>query len=306
MTITVTVSDGIQSANQEFSIKVTEETKKLVITTANVSTPENVAKVITLTASQRGVNFSIAGGRNQAKFSLSGNTLTFEATSFKNPGDNTYQVNIKATKGNDTTEKTLTVTVEASTRFGVGASRAAVAVRMAAQAVRKESKTASKVLLFKVGKTLMGRLSHIRHKDKQKSSSSTNGFVNGIQVSFADSQCCAYIEFFSSSGLPFFSSFLRERNAILKTISTFSAILISLLLMANVNANAKNTDQEAQKIIAEQLKATFNQTTFKNFSRAPMQGWWQAEISNEVIYFSPKEALALIIIVFCRYPTIKA
>jgi hypothetical protein len=46
-------------------------------------------KVITLTASQRGVNFSITGGRNQAKFSLSGNTLTFEATSFKNPGDNT-------------------------------------------------------------------------------------------------------------------------------------------------------------------------------------------------------------------------
>ena len=76
-----------------------------------------------------------------------------------------------------------------------------------------------------------------------------------------------------------------------KTISTFSAILISLLLMTDVNANAKNTDQEAQKIIAEQLKATFNQTTFKNFSRAPMQGWWQAEISNEVIYFSPKEAL---------------
>jgi hypothetical protein len=123
----------------------------------------------------------------QAKFSLSGNTLTFEATSFKNPGDNTYQVNIKATKGNDTTEKTLTVTVEASTRAGVGASRA-VAIRMAAQAVRKESKTASKVLLFKVGKTLMGRLSHIRHKDKQKSSSSANGFVSGIQVSFADSQ----------------------------------------------------------------------------------------------------------------------
>jgi hypothetical protein len=59
---------------------------------------------------------------------------------------------------------------------------------MAAQAVRKESKTASKALLFKVGKTLMGRLSHIRHKDKQKSRSSANGFVSGIQVSFADSQ----------------------------------------------------------------------------------------------------------------------
>ena len=200
MTITVTVSDGIQSVNQEFSIKVTEETKELVITTANVSTPENVAKVITLTASQRGVNFSITGGRNQAKFSLSGNTLTFEATSFKNPGDNTYQVNIKATKGNDTTEKTLTVTVEASTRAGVGAR--AVAIRMAAQAVRKESKTASKVLLFKVGKTLMGRLSHIRHKDKQKSSSSANGFVSGIQVSFADSQTNSLINHvLSANGL---------------------------------------------------------------------------------------------------------
>jgi hypothetical protein len=34
----------------------------------------------------------------------------------------------------------------------------------------------------------MGRLSHIRHKNKQKSSFSANGFVNGIQVSFADSQ----------------------------------------------------------------------------------------------------------------------
>jgi hypothetical protein len=33
---------------------------------------------------------------------------------------------------------------------------------------------------------LPGRLSHIRHKNKQKSSFSANGFVNGIQVSFTD------------------------------------------------------------------------------------------------------------------------
>ncbi len=73
---------------------------------------------------------------------------------------------------------------------------------MAAQAVRKESKTASKVLLFKVGKTLMGRLSHIRHKDKQKSSSSANGFVSGIQVSFADSQTNSLINHvLSANGL---------------------------------------------------------------------------------------------------------
>jgi hypothetical protein len=46
-------------------------------------------------------------------------------------------------------------------------------------AVRKESKSASKLLLSKVGKTLMGRLSYIRHKNKQESSFSANGFVNG-------------------------------------------------------------------------------------------------------------------------------
>ncbi|SEH98543.1 [weak similarity to] outer membraneautotransporter_ [Bathymodiolus azoricus thioautotrophic gill symbiont] len=99
MTITVTVSDGIQSANQEFSIKVTEKTK-------------------------------------------------------------------------DTTVEEPVVT---------------------AQAVRKESKSASKLLLSKVGRTLMGRLSHIRHKNKQKSSFSANDFVNGIQVSFADSQTNSFI-----------------------------------------------------------------------------------------------------------------
>jgi hypothetical protein len=34
----------------------------------------------------------------------------------------------------------------------------------------------------------MGRLSYIRHKNKQESSFSANDFVNGIQVSFTDSQ----------------------------------------------------------------------------------------------------------------------
>jgi hypothetical protein len=48
-------------------------------------------------------------------------------------------------------------------------------------------------LLSKVGKTLMGRLSYIRHQNQQKSSFSTNGFVNGIQVSFADSQTNSFI-----------------------------------------------------------------------------------------------------------------
>jgi hypothetical protein len=55
---------------------------------------------------------------------------------------------------------------------------------------RKESTAAGQFLAFKVGRTLMGRLSHIRlshirhkknkKKDKEESSFSANGFVNGI------------------------------------------------------------------------------------------------------------------------------
>lgn len=53
----------------------------------------------------------------------------------------------------------------------------------------------------------------------------------------------------------------------------------------------QDTSKEAQKIVAEQLKATFKQTTFTNFGIAPIDGWYQAEISNQVVYFSPKQEL---------------
>lgn len=55
-----------------------------------------------------------------------------------------------------------------------------------AQAVRKESKAASKTLLSRASKTVMGRLSYLRHKQNKKSGFNANGFVNGIQVSFID------------------------------------------------------------------------------------------------------------------------
>jgi hypothetical protein len=45
----------------------------------------------------------------------------------------------------------------------------------------------------------MGRLSHIRHKNKQKSSFSANDFVNGIQVSLSP---IAVMERLVSSSLP--------------------------------------------------------------------------------------------------------
>jgi hypothetical protein len=99
-----------------------------------------------------------------------------------------------------------------------------------AQAVRKESKSAGKLILrdlrlnsvlfapaplllpittlafVQVSQRstlrLMGRLSYIRHKNKQESSFGANGFVNGIQVSFADSQTNSFINHvLSANGL---------------------------------------------------------------------------------------------------------
>jgi hypothetical protein len=61
----------------------------LRLTTANVSTLEKTDKVIDLTANKSGVSFSITGNDTDGnKFSLSGATLTFKATDFKDQGDN--------------------------------------------------------------------------------------------------------------------------------------------------------------------------------------------------------------------------
>jgi hypothetical protein len=50
-------------------------------------------------------------GLDANKFTLVDNKLTFEAPAFNDRTDATYRVNIKATKGNETAEKILAVTV---------------------------------------------------------------------------------------------------------------------------------------------------------------------------------------------------
>lgn len=65
-----------------------------------------------------------------------------------------------------------------------------------------------------------------------------------------------------------------------------SAILIFaffILMTAIIPAKA---DTPAD-FIANQLKATFQNTTFTNIGTTTVDGIWQAEISNEVVYFSP-------------------
>jgi hypothetical protein len=55
MTITVTVSDGVQHTRKDFTIKVIalEDEGELVITTTDVATPENADKMIVLTVNSQ-------------------------------------------------------------------------------------------------------------------------------------------------------------------------------------------------------------------------------------------------------------
>ncbi|CAC9655810.1 hypothetical protein, partial [uncultured Gammaproteobacteria bacterium] len=118
MTITVTVSDGVQHTRKDFTIKVIEALEdegELVITTTDVATPENADKVIVLTVNRSDisdVSFAITGGADKAKFSLSGNTLTFAAIDFEARSDHAYSVIITASEaGKSSVSKTITVTV---------------------------------------------------------------------------------------------------------------------------------------------------------------------------------------------------
>ncbi|SHN93831.1 hypothetical protein BCLUESOX_1072, partial [bacterium endosymbiont of Bathymodiolus sp. 5 South] len=192
---------------------------KFHITTADAfSTPENTNKVITLATNNKDPLmynvFEIIDGEDANKFTLKGDELTFKATAFKARNNATYRVNIRATKVEnniinffvEAVEKTLTVTVINPNTVNTNAAKLPSVeddnTKVTARAVRKESKTASKTLLAKTGKTLRARLSHIRHKNQQKSSFSANGFVSGIQVSFADSQTNSFINrVLSANGL---------------------------------------------------------------------------------------------------------
>jgi protein-disulfide isomerase len=68
-------------------------------------------------------------------------------------------------------------------------------------------------------------------------------------------------------------------------------LLFLLALLPSEKATAQSVNQDVQNLIAKQLKATFKQTTFTNLESAPIDGWYQAEISNQVVYFSPTQAL---------------
>jgi thiol:disulfide interchange protein DsbC len=59
----------------------------------------------------------------------------------------------------------------------------------------------------------------------------------------------------------------------------------------SVNQAVQAVNQKVQNLIKKQFKATFKQTTFTNLEPAPVNFWYQAEVGNQVVYFSPTQAL---------------
>ncbi len=88
-----------------------------------------------------------------------------------------------------------------------------------------------------------------------------------------------------------------SKNKIKSTLKLKEALIAVILFFtfATITSfDAKAEKQTAQQqLIAEQLKATFNKTTLSNLGPSPIQGLWQAEISNQVVYFSPTQELMI-------------
>jgi thiol:disulfide interchange protein DsbC len=59
----------------------------------------------------------------------------------------------------------------------------------------------------------------------------------------------------------------------------------------SVNKAVQAVNQDVQNLIKKQFKATFKQITFTNLEPAPINNWYQAEVGNQVVYFSPTQAL---------------
>jgi VCBS repeat-containing protein len=124
--VTVQASDGNgRTTSQTLSVTVTpvNESSPIFTSATTDSVAENTTAVMTVTATDadlpaQTVSFSIVGGADQARFSItSGGVLSFaSAPNFEAPndanGDNVYVVTVQANDGNGrTTNQTISVTV---------------------------------------------------------------------------------------------------------------------------------------------------------------------------------------------------
>ena len=131
--VTVQASDGNGGTTQQtINVTVTpvNDNNPVFTSPTTKSIPENTTAVMTVTATDADlpaqvVSFSIVGGADQAKFSITGGgALSFIAPpNFEAPtdanGDNVYVVTVQASDGNGgTTMQTINVTVTSVTDFG--------------------------------------------------------------------------------------------------------------------------------------------------------------------------------------------
>ncbi|CAB5497606.1 beta strand repeat-containing protein, partial [Bathymodiolus thermophilus thioautotrophic gill symbiont] len=109
--ITITASDGTNtSAPMNFSFSV--NANFAITSSAAATVIENTSKTITLTANRNDATFTITGGADKAKFTLSSTTLTFAATDFEARANSAYEVVITASKRGETdATQTLIVTL---------------------------------------------------------------------------------------------------------------------------------------------------------------------------------------------------
>lgn len=53
-------------------------------------------------------------------------------------------------------------------------------------------------------------------------------------------------------------------------------------------------NQDMQNLIRQQIKSSFKQIPFKNLEPAPVNFWYQAQVENQVVYFSPAQRLMFV------------
>ena len=115
--VEVTASDGINTTPKTITVDLTDQNDNApVITTGAIqSVAENTTLVAALTASDAdtvGTNpatFTITGGADQALFAISGGNLVFNAPRDYDTQAHSYQVEVTASDGINTTPKTITV-----------------------------------------------------------------------------------------------------------------------------------------------------------------------------------------------------
>ena len=115
--VQVTANDGINATSKTITVNLTDQNDNApVITTgATQSVAENTTLVAALTATDAdtvGTNpatFTITGGADQALFGISGGNLVFNAPRDYATQAHSYEVQVTATDGINTTSKTITV-----------------------------------------------------------------------------------------------------------------------------------------------------------------------------------------------------